>query len=174
MNLNENLGTENKFCASFDSGLNAVVRSTALFIEPTDQPLSERSFTALNDNNAAQFSKNTGTVLTIKDENAPVTVRYSLTQFMPEDRERIVVQEETTATATVYPPFVAPAAPDEFRKHRVCLGQQRNNCDRLFPAIDLAFETRTIHSPYSHFRQRYGNREQRIFHPLEGYAVVVV
>ena len=80
----------------------AVVRSTALFVEPTSQPLSERSFTALNDNNAAEFSKNTGTFLTIKDENAPVTVRYSLTQFLLEDKERIVVQEETTVTATVF------------------------------------------------------------------------
>ncbi|MGA7160575.1 MAG: GWxTD domain-containing protein [Bacteroidota bacterium] len=80
----------------------AVVQSTVMFVEPPIRPDIERRFTALNDNNAAQFSKNTGTFLTIKEGIAPVTVRYSLTQFLPEDKERIVVQPETTATATVF------------------------------------------------------------------------
>ncbi|MGA9406829.1 MAG: GWxTD domain-containing protein [Bacteroidota bacterium] len=119
----------------------AVVRSTALFIEPTDRPLSERSFTALNDNNAAQFSKNTGTVLTIKDENAPVTVRYSLTQFMPEDRERIVVQEETTATATVI--------------HHSLLRLLPTNSGNIEYVLDSNATTATVYFPLltSHLKQ---------------------
>ena len=81
---------------------NAIVRSTILFVEPLTQPESARSFTALNNNNAAQFSKNTGTFIALKDEDTPLTLRYSLTQVMTGDKERSIVQQETTATPTVF------------------------------------------------------------------------
>jgi len=80
----------------------AIIRSTLLFVQPSTQPSAQRSFTALNDNNAAEFSKNTGTFITLKDRDTAVSVRYSVTQFLPEGKERAVAQEETTAAVTVF------------------------------------------------------------------------
>jgi len=81
----------------------AIVQSTLLFVEPSNQPSSQKSFTALNDNNSAEFSKNTGAFITLKNQDTPVSVRYSITQFLPEGKDRPGAQEESTATATVFP-----------------------------------------------------------------------
>ena len=152
----------------------ALVQSTILFVEPVSQPLSERSFTALNDNNAAQFSKNTGTFITLKDEDAPLTIRYSLTQFQLEGKERSVAQEETTATATVFRHSLLRLEQTNSENVGYVPGLQRNDNDRVFSPRDLAFETGAVCCARSCFRRGYGNRQQRIFNPLERYAVVVV
>ncbi len=80
----------------------AMVRSTVLFVQPSNQPPAQRNFTALNDNNATEFSRNTGALVTVKDESTPASVRYSITQIFPEGRDRSTAQEETTTTATVF------------------------------------------------------------------------
>lgn len=81
---------------------NAVVKSTVLFVEPADTLPTDHSFTALNFNNTANFAKNTGAIITMSDADITPTVRYSLTEFLPEGRERSVVQKETTVVATLF------------------------------------------------------------------------
>ncbi len=120
----------------------AVVRSTVLFVEPANQPLSERSFTAFNDNNAAQFSKNSGTFITLKDGDAPLTVRYSLTQFLLEGKERSVVQEETTATAIVF-------------RHSL-LRLEQTNTENVKYALDSNTTTETVYFPLLTSRLKQG------------------
>jgi GWxTD domain-containing protein len=121
---------------------NALVQSTILFVEPASQSLSERSFTALNDNNAAQFSKNAGTFITLKDEDAPVTVHYSLTQVQPEGKERATVQVETTATAPVF-------------RHSL-LRLKETNTENVEYILDSAAAARTVYFSLSTSRLKQG------------------
>lgn len=81
----------------------SVVQSTVLFVEPLDNPWLAHSFTALNFNNAANFSKNTGAFITVSNTDVTPTVRYSLTQILPEGKERVVVQKDTSVAATLFP-----------------------------------------------------------------------
>ncbi len=121
---------------------NALVQSTILFVEPAGQPSSERSFTAFNDNNAAQFSKNAGTFITLKDEDTPVTIRYSLTQFQPEEKERSVAQEETTAAATVF-------------RHSL-LRLKQTNTENVEYVLDSNATTATVYFPLLTSRLKQG------------------
>ncbi len=127
----------------------AVVRSTVLFVEPASQPVSERSFTALNDNNAAQFSKNTGAFITLKDEEAPVTMRYSLTQILLEGKERSVVQEETTAVASVF-------------RHSL-LRLEQTNAENVTYALDSSTTTETVYFPLWTSRLKQGRYVAHIY-----------
>ena len=121
---------------------NALVQSTILFMAPASQPSTERSFTALNDNNAAQFSKNTGTFITIKDDEAPLTIHYSLTQFLAEGKERAVAQEETTATATI------------FRHSLLRLAQ--SDAESVTYVLDSNSTTTTVYFPLATSRLKQG------------------
>jgi len=120
----------------------APVQSTILFVEPANQPLSGRSFTALNDNNAAQFSKNTGAFITLNDEDAPLTIRYSLTQFQLEGKERSVAQEETTATPTVF-------------RHSL-LRLEQSNSENVKYVLDSNATTTTVYFPLVTSRLKQG------------------
>lgn len=92
---------------------NALVRSTFLFVHASAEPSSEKSFTAVNDNNAAEFSKNTGVLVTIADEDFAPVVRFSLSQFLPEAKEREIVLPETSAVATMFRHRLLALAPTD-------------------------------------------------------------
>ncbi|HTR81180.1 MAG TPA: GWxTD domain-containing protein [Bacteroidota bacterium] len=79
----------------------AIVKSTALFVEPPEQSL-EKNYRAINENNASQFSKNTGVLIAMDDEDKTPAIRYSLVQFLQEDKGRDTVQAETTAVAQYF------------------------------------------------------------------------
>ena len=81
---------------------NALVRSSILFVEAAADPAAVKKFTAINDNHSTQLSKNAGTFVVLKDGDAPPTVRYSLTRFLPEEKDRTIIQEDTEAIATVF------------------------------------------------------------------------
>jgi len=83
--------------------MNALVRSSLVFVEPHTDPVSVKSFDAVNDNNAAQFSKNTGVFLTIADEATAPSLHFSLSRLAPEKKEREIIQPETTVVATMFP-----------------------------------------------------------------------
>jgi GWxTD domain-containing protein len=80
----------------------ALVQSSPFFVDAVADPSAVKQFTAINDNNATQLSKNAGTFIILKDGDAPPSVRYSLTQFLPEGKDRTMIQEDTEATATVF------------------------------------------------------------------------
>ena len=120
----------------------ALVQSTVLFVEPANQPLSEQNFTAMNDNNAAQFSKNAGAFIMLKGGDAPVTIRYSLAQFQLEGKERSVVQEETTATAAVF-------------RHSL-LRLEQTNTENVVYALDSNAATTMVYFPLLTSRLKQG------------------
>ena len=86
---------------SFKRG--ALVQSSALFVEPSADPLSAQSFIAVNDNGAAQFSKNTGVFISIANTAAAPTVQYSIRKFLADGGDQEPVQKETTVVATLFP-----------------------------------------------------------------------
>ena len=89
----------------------SVVQSTLLFVEPVDNPSFAHSYTALNFNNAANFSKNTGAFVTVSNTNVTPSVRYSLTQIFAEDKEKVVVQKDTTVATTLFPNSILAVDP---------------------------------------------------------------
>ena len=133
----------------------AVVRSTVLFVEPASQPLAERNFTALNDNNAAQFSKNTGTFITLKDGDAPLTGTL-LVDTISARRERTIRRPgRNNSDRNRLSPFTASVRANKLGKRRVRPGQQCNDRDRLFSPSDFALETRAVRCEHSYFRRGY-------------------
>ncbi len=118
------------------------VQSTVLFVEPVDNSLLAHSFTALNFNTAANFSKNTGTCITVSKTDVTPNVRYSLTQILPEGKERVVVQTDTTAAATLLPNSILALDPTSSKTVEYFL--------------DTASATATIYFPLATARLKQG------------------
>ena len=119
----------------------ALVQSNLFFVEPPANPASEAAFTAVNDNGAAQFSKNTGAFLTIAESGKTPTASYSIQQFLSEDKERDIVQKETTVVATLFP-------------HRI-LRLDPTNSESIRYVMDSSATSSTVYFPLltSHLRQ---------------------
>ena len=89
----------------------SVVQSTALFVEAVENPWLAHNFTAINFNNAAKFSKNTGVFISVSNSDVTPKVHYSLTQILPEGKEHVVVQKDTIVTATLFPNSILSVDP---------------------------------------------------------------
>jgi GWxTD domain-containing protein len=111
----------------------SVVQSTVLFVEPVDNPWLAHNFTALNFNNAANFSKNTGAFITVSNTDVTPTVRYSLTQILPEGKERVVVQKDTNVAATLFPNSILALDPTSSTTVEYFLDTTRATASIYFP-----------------------------------------
>jgi len=111
----------------------SVVQSTALFVEPLDNPRLAHSFTALNFNNAANFSNNTGAVITVSNSDVTPTVSYSLSQILQEGKERAVVQKDTTVAATLFPNSILALDPTSSKTVEYFLDTTRATASIYFP-----------------------------------------
>ncbi len=80
----------------------ALVRSSLVFVEPPPDVASGKSFAAVNDNNAAQFSKNSGVFLAIADEATAPSLSFSVSRFTPDRNEREIVVPETSVIAAMF------------------------------------------------------------------------
>jgi GWxTD domain-containing protein len=111
----------------------SVVQSTVSFVEPVENPGLARSFTALNFNNATIFSKNTGAFITVSNTEVTPTVRYSLTQILPEGKERVVVQKDTTVAATLFPNSILALDPTSSNTVEYFLDTTKATASIYFP-----------------------------------------
>lgn len=94
---------------------NSVAKSTVLFVEPSETPSIQHQFTALNFNHGANFSRNTGLLIMLTTLESPPQVRYTLLEAPTSGKERVVVQRETTVTATLFrrsAPALGPSSAD--------------------------------------------------------------
>jgi len=80
----------------------AVLRSTLLFVDPPAGSDTARFFDAVNDGNAAQFSKNTGVFLAVRDAEGLPSLTYSLKRLDRGEKEGEVALPDTAAAVVVY------------------------------------------------------------------------
>ena len=111
----------------------AFVKSTVVFVDPVDNPWLAHTFTALNFNNAANFSKSTGTFITVSNTVVTPAVRYSVTQILPEGKERVVVQKDTAATATLFPNSILALDPTSSKTVEYFLDTTKATATVYFP-----------------------------------------
>lgn len=111
----------------------SVVQSTLLFVEPVDNPRLGHTFTALNFNNAANFSKNTGAFITVSNTHVTPTVRYSIAQILPEGKERVVMQKDTNVAATLFPNSILALDPASSKTIEYILDSTSATASIYFP-----------------------------------------
>jgi len=94
----------------------AALRSTLLFVDPPAGPDTAKTFDAVNDGNSAQFSRNTGVFIAVRDVGGLPSLTYLLMRMDRSEKEREVVLPDTAAAVVLYRhkiPALVPAEPGD-------------------------------------------------------------